>query len=675
MASCYLCHNPTTVDDHSIDLCQECIDTYPYLTHGLIAETEPYWRDDVVPILGDGIGWYSILGFNERIDNSGASEAPTETTSPQELVTSIKSVISSFGVERTLTYLRLHSVLGEHLVDLEYTSRDEAGLTAQLSRFGIGLTMSVTPMSTPDFSHPSEMPTVTQFPSTYRDFIRLLRKIIEVFGSDEFLRTETEIKPDQEELNRIQVARAVQNRELIVSRLAFHRQYLQAMERQYTPFQIELFRLFGIDIIDSLQWSKRIVSKLESILPTMLQRAIEYRNSCLRVLGGYYLAKEVEGWVDGPMEYTSTNEYHRLHEREMVNFNDVLSEIRTSYWLDEVSLRELAGVESVGLFRNFLRCIRSKAGTQSFSSPYDHNPLDETPLVKVGRYTFLPPLPRLCYALSQRFYYLLIDKQEELGVDFGNTWGEVIEIWALNRLHKIFPHTQVAHSVKYTTPDDQGEIDILIKFGNRVLVCEVKSKRLSLESRTGSLERISSDTLDSSSGIGEALDQVTQAISALRNDEHEVDFEGNIPFSVNSSEVEKYEPVIITATHYDQLATRELPKILEEVPDSKLPYVCSVYDLDAFAVVLTAAEFVDYIDARRNEYAERQAFASGDELDFIDAYRAGVLRESTLPIPSRDEANSKGIEIIRRITPIDTGVHREVAEKYGRVTTFDPTAF
>lgn len=588
MRDCYLCLNETTVERYNVDLCHECMDSYPYLTNGLIAETETYWRDNVVPTLGDGIGWYSILGFQSIPDDIGDSDGQSGMMSPQELMNSLKSQIHSLGVERTLTYLRLHSILGEHLVDLPYTSRDEAGLTSQLIRFGIGVTMSVNFDGILNLSHLGEIPMVTRFPKQYREFVRLLRKTIEVFGSDEYLRTETEIEPHQENRYRLEVARAVQNRDLIVSRMAFHGQYLQAMERQYTPFQTELFRLYGIDIVDSVHWSKNIVDYLESVLPNILQRAIEYRNSCLRVLGGYYRAKEVEGRVETPEEYALTDEYSQLREREMINLNDVLAEIRTSYWVDELDLGELAGAEFNGLFGNFLESIRAKAGNPNLTSPYDHNPVDETPLVKVGRYTFLPPLPRLCYALSQRFYYLLIDKNEQLSFDFGNTWGDIIEIWALNRFNQIFSQSQIAHSIKYTTPENHGEIDILIRFGNHVLVCEVKSKRLSLESRTGSLEQISSDTLDPSSGIGEALVQVSQAINALKDDELEVEIEGDVPFSLDPSGIRKFEPIIITATHYDQLATRELPKIFEDIPDAALPYVCSVYDLDAFAEVLSA---------------------------------------------------------------------------------------
>ncbi|WP_123620907.1 hypothetical protein [Halorubrum sp. CSM-61] len=139
--------------------------------------------------------------------------------------------------------------------------------------------------------------------------------------------------------------------------------------------------------------------------------------------------------------------------------------------------------------------------------------------------------------------------------------------------------------------------------------------------------------------------------------------------------IENYEPVIITATHYDQLATREFPKLLTGYSDNELPYVCSVYDLESIVEVLSAERLVDYINARRTEIVKGRAHGAGDEVDFLEAYLAGVLRTSSLPIPSTEESEQAGVSIIRRITNLDSGAGEILAEKYGVQVKFDPTAY
>jgi len=137
MHTCYLCETPTQNGESSANLCENCIAEYPYLAHGIIAETDTAWTEKVTPKLGDGIGWYSIVGFDYTNENL------SDGADPQDAVNLLKNKIESFGVERTLTYLRIQAIVGEFIQDLQYTSRDQAGLTAQLNRFGFGLVMSI----------------------------------------------------------------------------------------------------------------------------------------------------------------------------------------------------------------------------------------------------------------------------------------------------------------------------------------------------------------------------------------------------------------------------------------------------------------------------------------------------------------------------------------------------
>lgn len=182
------------------------------------------------------------------------------------------------------------------------------------------------------------------------------------------------------------------------------------------------------------------------------------------------------------------------------------------------------------------------------------------PLIKLKNRYLLPYIPRLTYALSQRFYYLLTDK--ELDRNLGDSWGDVIELWALNRLSRILSDDQYEHSVDYEHPEiGDGEIDILVKANSTILVIEVKSKRLRAKSRTGALDEVRADVAEDE-GIGKAVSQVDDAISVLKDVEN-VDAIDELPFSVAHSDIERYESMVITSTQYDQLATRMFPLLFE----------------------------------------------------------------------------------------------------------------
>lgn len=676
VSPCYLCDRPTQVTEpQGPIICKDCGEEHPFLTSGLRADANQEYTPETAQVLGEGVGWYSISGFDPFVNDSEntpqktwASSSITEAPEPEVVLESLESQIREFGVEKTLTYLLAHSIIGEHTADLGYTSRDDTGLTAQLFRFAVGFVTGIdgTDRSTSLVSGGIEL--ADEFPTQYRDIVQTLRQVMVAFGSEKYLQTEVGVDVDEEDQELLKVARAVQNRELIVSRPSFYGQYLEAMDRQYPPFQQEFFRHLDIDITSSVHWARAVVNKLEDRHKQLVLQIIKYRNSCLRMLGGYKRSYEQDS-AKTAAEYVETEEYNNLRRTAISNWNVVVETIRENFWVQSDELQKMADAPSSLYFRQFREMLTTKVGETSLESPFEHNPLDESPILKIDEHYFLPRLPRLTYALSQCFYYKLLEKEKEFDRDFGNAWGNVIENWTVIRLSQILSEKQFAHSVEYVTSDGkEGEIDVLARVGDTVLVIEVKAKRLSVQARAGALQQIKKDTKDK--GIGKAISQVNDAIEALKRVEDCTQIHQRVPFDLNPEEIERYEPMVVTATHYDQLATRNFPILFEEYSGNKLPYVCSVYDLDAMAEVLDDSELMDYVKIRRGELRKRRALAAGDELDFLEAYKANRLAHSALPLPSLEESEKANVKITRNISNLDAGVRRKVAEKYGLMVRY-----
>lgn len=668
---CYICKQPSYLETtNKIDICTSCKEEFPYLSEGFQTNwTDREFRDEI-SVLGHGIGWYPLAGFDSYASDTrdGQKFAWSELTwdnppEPQTALEELEESIRAVGLERPLTYLLAHEVHTEYINEVPHLPPDNSGLPAQMSWFGFGFAMMLSgDIDTSALENPEKI-TISKFPREYQEIVQSLHKIIAAFGSLDFLQKEVGINPDEEDSDRVLVSQAVQNRELVVSRIAFFRQYLQAMERQYTPFQVEFFRHYDIDILSSVEWSQRLVDELENWCQELITHLIKYQNSCIRIVGGYKQAVN-EDRVEDAQEYSNTNEYQQLRLTAIANWNLVIQFIRTEFWLTKDELQSTLNISITGYFNRFLDKIVTEVGTGSLESPYKHNQMDEAPLIKMDGYHLIPYIPRLTYALSQRFYYLLTDCEDDLDRDLGDTWGDIIELWVTSRLSQILSDDQFAHSIDYEHPEiGDGEIDALVKVENRLLVIEVKSKRLRQKSRVGALDEIEAD-VSSNEGIGKAVEQLRDAISALKDVEEKTIID-ELPFEITPDTIEEYESMVVTATQYDELATRMSPILFDEYDTEDLPYVCSVYDIDAIVEVLSDAELIEYVSNRRVELKKQRAFAAGDEVDFLEAFKANVLKESAYSLPPKEEADLFDVDFIRSIYNIDAGVHKTLGAKYG----------
>lgn len=666
--TCYLCQSVSTEEQHDqISICDSCSQEHPYLTAGIQANINDKKMSSAYAKLGQGIGWYSVIGTFPYVDDDELSPIVTDQNhkAPTSIITKLESRFRKFGAERTLTYLLAHTHLSDSIRYFDDNTLDEAGLPPQMFRFAFGLIMSTEMnVNTRPIKNPIDYD-VSCFPDEYLRIVNLLRQAISAFGSDEYLQNVAGVDSNTVSERLVKLPKAVQNRELFISRTAYHRQYLQAMERQYTPFQRDFFDKYGIDINESVKWSKQIVNEIENRKQELIAALTEYRNSILRVIGGYVLSTE-SGETERYEEYMSSDEYKRLRRREIANWNIVVNKIRDQFWVTQRELKSFTTNSNSKYFDRYLDVMSTGIGDGSLSSPYDHNKMDEAPLIKLNSNYLLPRLPRLGYALSQRFYYLLADENHNLHCNFGNTWGDIIELWATNRIARIVDSDRLTHSVNYeTSGGEDGEIDILVRIGDQILVGEVKSKRLPAKARKGSLEEIKDSTASKNEGIGKAVKQLNNATEALKNIGGGTKIKDTVPFSLDPGGIDRYESMIITATHYDQVATREFPALFDEYDIEDLPYMCSVYSLDAMAEVLESKELIDYVGVRRNELSKQRAFAAGDELDFLEAFKSDQLQNSMYPLPPKEESEKHDVYINRSIYNIDAGVNKAVGNKYG----------
>jgi hypothetical protein len=237
-------------------------------------------------------------------------------------------------------------------------------------------------------------------------------------------------------------------------------------------------------------------------------------------------------------------------------------------------------------------------GNPTFRSLHDFNAATATPIIQVdpGRF-ILFHFNALADALYESpFYWLVADKK------YASTAlkhrGQYTEAFALRRLSEVFGSARVYQGVNIDRGkgDRLGEIDVLMLFGDRAIVLQAKSKRLTMESRRGNDLQLKGDF---KAAIQDSYDQAMECCAALRDP--------SLRFSTSDGTVveppdnlTQIFPICLVADHYPALAFQtEQFLVRQDVPAVLAPLVIDVFMLDVMAELLSRPlRFLSYLELR-----------------------------------------------------------------------------
>jgi hypothetical protein len=249
-----------------------------------------------------------------------------------------------------------------------------------------------------------------------------------------------------------------------------------------------------------------------------------------------------------------------------------------------------------------------------FGSMHDFNVVNAMPILRNSDGTyFLLEQYNLVQALYETpFYWMGADKAY---VDTAMTnRGKFTERFARERLQLVFGRSAIYPNVKVRKQKgkDAGEIDTLVLFGNRAIVVQAKSKRLTLEARRGNDLKIKEDFKKS---VQDAYDQGKACADMLVNGDLTFETIDGKPLSIPSSLKEVF-ILCIVSDHYPALsfqASQFLTYTSDEIV--KPPFVLDVFTLDTMTEMLRSPlALLSYIN-RRTGYSER--ISAGHELTVL----------------------------------------------------------
>jgi hypothetical protein len=238
-----------------------------------------------------------------------------------------------------------------------------------------------------------------------------------------------------------------------------------------------------------------------------------------------------------------------------------------------------------------------------FETLGDFNSINATPLIAIpgGDYLSLQPYSLVETLYDSPSYWMIADRE------YRNTAsthrGQFTEEFAARRLGEVFGAENVYCNVDLFESKGQrvGEIDILVRFGDRLIIVQCKSKKLTLEARKGNDLQLQADF---KSAVQDAYDQGLKCAKAIEDGSAKLATSDGVELRFPKSR----EIYICSAVseHYPALTVQGHQFLKYETSDViQPPLVSDIFFLDVLAEMLPSPlRFLSYINRRVN-YTER----------------------------------------------------------------------
>lgn len=251
---------------------------------------------------------------------------------------------------------------------------------------------------------------------------------------------------------------------------------------------------------------------------------------------------------------------------------------------------------------------------KQFASLHDFNVANALPLLRAADDTYiLFHIYSLAEALYESPFYWMGADKEYVSTAMRHR-GLFTEDFAVERLALVFGKDKVHSNVDIFESKGKkvGEIDVLVLFGNRAIVLQAKSKRLTLESRRGNDGQIQDDF---KKGIQDSCDQAYTCARLLGDENYTLKDGSSVEITTPKALKDIY-ILCLVSDHYPALSFQARQFLQFEATKSiSPPFVLDVFTLDAMTEMLASPlHLLSYVD-RRAKYSDR--FMASHELTIL----------------------------------------------------------
>ncbi len=279
-------------------------------------------------------------------------------------------------------------------------------------------------------------------------------------------------------------------------------------------------------------------------------------------------------------------------------------------------------------FLDAFSCGRDERNT-SFTAVTEFNITNSAPILRRGdgSYILLQHLSLLEAVYESPFFWM--DADDAYAPTARINRGRFTESFVADRLEAVFGVTRVLQNVDiYKGKNRLGEADPLVLYGDRAIVVQAKSKRLTIEARKGNDLKLKDDF---KKAIQNAYDQAMLCAEALAGDGFRFVGPSGSVIAISSRPRIVF-PICIVSDHYPALAFQARQFLKTTVTTSiQPPLVTDVFALDAVAEMLSTPTPTPQLPRaagafRRQANCLARDYVSGLPLEAQSLARPGMRR-------------------------------------------------
>lgn len=244
---------------------------------------------------------------------------------------------------------------------------------------------------------------------------------------------------------------------------------------------------------------------------------------------------------------------------------------------------------------------------REFISPFTVNAVGIAPLIDIGDYIFVPSQHRLFQSVYESPFYWMITDKTYRAIASGHR-GRFLEDTAAHLLRRVFGADHVHQNVTlYQGKNIAGEIDVLVAYGEFVIVGQAKSKRVSLKARAGDKEALETDFRGA---IQDPYEQALSCAQLIRNGARCVTVDGRL---LEFPMLPRLFPMVLLSDHFP--AATQLSGMLLKRFDETPPVIWDLGFLDCVTRILALPiEVIFYLQARSQNFDK---VVSDSEFNFL----------------------------------------------------------
>jgi hypothetical protein len=269
-------------------------------------------------------------------------------------------------------------------------------------------------------------------------------------------------------------------------------------------------------------------------------------------------------------------------------------DLTNSLLISKSEVRQKFGNKANAFFEKF--STPAMSANAGFTNPFAFNAVAIAPMVDMGEHIYVPNQYQLFESIYESpFYWMIGDKSyKNTAADHR---GEFLERTVAHIFRSVFESDNVHENVTFydDSKNIAGEIDVLVVYGEFVLVTQAKSKRVTLKSRAGDTEALKTDF---EGAIQAPYQQALVCVELIRKGADCITKDGKV---ITFPSVPRLFPLVILSDLFP--ASTFLSRAMLERIENVAPIIWDLGNLDCIARLLpTPIEMIFYLKCRSDVF-------------------------------------------------------------------------